>query len=111
VGAPLIAGGPSVFQQAIEEAFARAGVEPRFAFMAQYTAARCGLVAEGLGLAIVDPIPARELSALPIVLRPFQPRLPIATMLIRPDGRPPGNLAARFMSLLKTERDEVARKL
>jgi len=107
VGVPLIAGGPSVFQQAIEETFARAGIEPRFALMAQYTAARCGLVAEGLGLAIVDPLPARELTGLPIVLRPFQPCLPIETMLIRPGGRPPGNLAARFINLLKAERDAV----
>jgi hypothetical protein len=76
-GAPLIAGGPSVFQQAIEETFARAGVEPRFALLAQYTVARRGLVVEGLGLAIVDPIPARELSGLPIVPRPFEPRLPL----------------------------------
>jgi DNA-binding transcriptional LysR family regulator len=107
VGVPLIAGGPSVFQQAIEETFARAGIEPHFALMAQYTAARCGLVAEGLGLAIVDPLPARELTGLPIVLRPFQPCLPLETMLIRPGGRPPGNLAARFINLLKAERDAL----
>jgi DNA-binding transcriptional LysR family regulator len=106
-GVPLIAGAPGVFQQAIEETFARAGIEPRFAFMAQYTAARCGLVAEGLGLAIVDPLPARELTGLPIVLRPFQPRLPIETMLIRPSRRPPGALAARFIELLKAERDAM----
>jgi DNA-binding transcriptional LysR family regulator len=109
-GSPLIAGGPGIFQQVIEETFARAGVEPRFALMAQYTAARCGLVAEGLGLAIVDPIPARELSGLPIVLRPFEPRLPIETMLIRPGGRPPSNLAARFIGVLKAERDAIAQK-
>jgi len=102
---PLIAGAPGVFQQATEETFARAGVEPRFALMAQYTSARCGLVAEGLGLAIVDPVPARELSGLPIVLRPFEPRLPIEMMLIRPGGKPPSNLAARFIGLLKAERD------
>jgi DNA-binding transcriptional LysR family regulator len=106
-GIPLIAGAPGVFQQAIEESFARAGVAPRFALMAQYTAARCGLVAEGLGLAIVDPLPARELTGLPIVLRPFQPRLPIETMLIRPGGMAPGSLAARFIELLKAERDAV----
>ena len=110
VDVPLIAGAPSMFQQAIEETFARAGVVPRFAFMAQYTAARCGLVAEGLGLAIVDPIPARELSGLPIVLRPFEPRLPIETMLIRPGGRPPSNLAARFISFLEAERDAIPQK-
>ncbi|RKF38176.1 LysR family transcriptional regulator [Paraburkholderia fungorum] len=107
-GIPLIAGAPGVFQRAIEESFAQAGIEPRFALMAQYTAARCGLVAEGLGLAIVDPLPARELTGLPIVLRPFQPRLPIETMLTRPGGRPPDSLTARFIDLLKAERDAVA---
>lgn len=109
-GESLIAGAPGVFQQAIEETFARAGIEPRFALMAQYTAARCGLVAEGLGLAIVDPVPARELTGLRIVLRSFEPRLPIETMLIRPAGRPPGNLAERLISLLNAERDALSPK-
>jgi hypothetical protein len=31
-------------------------------------------------------------------------------MLIRPGGRPPSNLAARFISLLKAERDAIAQK-
>jgi hypothetical protein len=75
--------------------------------MAQYTAARCGLVAEGLGLAIVDPVPARDLTGLPIAFRPFQPQLPIETMLLRPSGRPPGKLAERLMNLLKAERDAL----
>ncbi|MFD1301673.1 LysR family transcriptional regulator [Methylobacterium marchantiae] len=107
VGETLIAGAPGVFQQAIEEAFAQAGLSPRFSLMAQYTAARCGLVAEGLGLAIVDPLPARELAGLPIVLRPFRPRLPIETVLIRPAGRPPGRLAQRLIGHLETERDAL----
>ena len=78
---------PWVFQQAIEDAFEQAGIEPRFQLMAQYTTARCGLVAEGLGLAIVDPVPARDLTGLAFVLRPFRPRIPIETVLIRPAGR------------------------
>jgi hypothetical protein len=81
VGVPLIAGGPGVFQQAIEETFARAGIAPRFALMAQCTAARCALVAEGLGLAIVDPLPARELAGLPVVLRPFSLACPLRRCL------------------------------
>jgi hypothetical protein len=64
-------------------------------------------VAEGLGLAIVDPVPARDLTGLPIALRPFQPQLPIETMLLRPSGRPPGKLAERLMNLLKAERDAL----
>lgn len=73
-GEPLIAGPAGAFQAALESAFARAGVHPRFVHTAQYTAARCGLVAEGLGLAIVDPLPARELTGTATVLRPFRPR-------------------------------------
>lgn len=108
---PLIAGAPGVLQQAVEASFARAGIEPRFALMAQYTAARCGLVAEGLGVAIVDPLPARELKGLPLVLRPFRPLLPIETVLIRPGGMPPDGLTARFIDLLGVERDEVMSSL
>ncbi|GJD93170.1 Octopine catabolism/uptake operon regulatory protein OccR [Methylobacterium iners] len=107
-GELLIAGGSGDLQQASEEAFARAGIVPRFAFMAQYTAPRCGLVAEGLGLAIVDPVPARELADLSIVLRPFEPSLPIKTMLIRPAGRPLGNLAERLIASLNAERDALS---
>jgi hypothetical protein len=55
----------------------------------------------------VNPMPARELTGLPIVLRPFQPSLPIETMLIRPSGRPPSNLIARFINFLKAERDAL----
>ncbi|WP_026597464.1 LysR family transcriptional regulator [Methylobacterium sp. 77] len=104
---PLIAGGSGAFQRAVEEAFAEARIAPHFRLMAQYTAARCGLVAEGLGIAIVDPIPARELTELPIVLRPFRPRLPIETMLIRPAGRPPSRLAHRLIGHLHAERDRL----
>lgn len=108
-GEILIAGFPGDFQQAVEGAFAQAGLAPRFTLTAQYTAARCGLVAEGLGIAIVDPIPARDLTGLPIVLRPFAPRVPIETVLIRSAG-PPSNLTERMVSFLKAERDTLPLK-
>ena len=106
-GELLIAGAPGAFQQTVEETFSRAGIEPRFALMAQYTAARCGLVAEGLGLALVDPIAARDLTSLPIILRSFQPRVPIETVLIR-SAQSPGNLAERLISFLSAERDALS---
>ncbi|GLS45053.1 LysR family transcriptional regulator [Methylobacterium brachythecii] len=104
---PMISGGAGVFQQSVEAIFAAAGVAPRFVFMAEYTAARCGLVAEGMGLAIVDPVPAREFSGAALTLRPFQPELPIETMLLRPAGRPVSQLAERLIGLLKQERDAL----
>ena len=105
---PMIAGAPGPLQRGVEAAFADAGLVPRFAFTAQYTAARCGLVAEGLGVAIVDPLPARALAGLPIVLRPFRPRLIIETVMIHPAGRPPGRLVERLMAHLRAQRDALA---
>lgn len=102
-GETMIAGGAGAFQEAVAARFAEAGLAPRFPFLAQYTAARCGLVAEGLGLAIVDPVPAR-MVALPIVLRPLVPGLPIETWLLRPADRPPGRLAERLVAILTEER-------
>ena len=106
-GLPLIAAGSGTVQPAVEAAFAAAGVTPRFTLMAEYTVARCGLVAQGLGIAVVDPLPARELTSLPIVLRPFRPDAPIETLLLRPAGRPPGRLAERLIAHLRTERDAL----
>ncbi|MEL6061011.1 MULTISPECIES: LysR family transcriptional regulator [unclassified Methylobacterium] len=107
-GLPLISAGAGSVQPSVEAAFAEAGVTPRFEMMAEYTAARCGLVAQGLGLAIVDPVPARELTGLPIVLRPFRPEAPIETFLLRPAGRPTSRLAERLIVHLKAERDALA---
>lgn len=105
-GVPIIAGAPGAFQNAVEAALSHAGIVPRFSLLAQYTAARCGLVAEGMGVAIVDPLPARALAHLPIVLKPFRPAVPIQTVLIQPGGKPAGILARRFISLLNKERDD-----
>lgn len=110
-GEALIAGAAGRFQDSVEDAFARAGLAPRFTHTAQYTTARCGLVAEGLGLAIVDPIPACDLSGLPIVLRPFRPALPIETVLLRPTGRRSGRLTDGFIAILRTERDRLLTEL
>ena len=104
---PLISGGPGPFQEVVETAFAADGIVPRIVLTAQFTAARCGLVAEGMGVTIVDPLPARDLSGLPIVLRPFRPALPIETMLLTPAGRPPGRLTERLVRLLRLERDAL----
>lgn len=106
-GVPLISAGAGSVQPSVEAPFAEAGVTPCFAMMAEYTPARCGLVAQGLGIAIVDPVPAWELTGLPIVLRPFRPEAPIETFLLRPAGRPTSRLAERLIVHLKAERDAL----
>ncbi len=104
-GVPLIAGAPGAFQRAVEEAFAAAGLVPRFVHTAQYTAARCGLVGEGLGAAIVDPVAARQVAGPDVALRPLRAAIPIETVLVRPAGRPASVPADRLVAILEAERD------
>ncbi len=104
-GVPLIAGSPGAFQSAVEAAFGESGVAPRFVHAAQYTAARCALVAEGLGAAVVDPVAARLVAGPRVALRALRPAILIVTVLVRPTGRPPSAVAERLIALLKAERD------
>ena len=64
---------------------------------------RCALVAQGLGFSIVDPIVAGDLAGSKIVLKPFVPRLEIATVLLFPSQRPQSRLARQFCDLLRAE--------
>lgn len=107
-GVPLIAGAPGAFQRSVEEAFAAAGVAPRFVHAAQYTAARCGLVAEGLGAAVVDPAAARAVAGPRVALRALKPAIPLETALVRPAGRATSAVAERLIALLEAERDAGA---
>ncbi|MFB9262810.1 LysR substrate-binding domain-containing protein [Bradyrhizobium erythrophlei] len=90
----------------LERIFDDAKVEVRTIAEIQYSMQRCGLVAQGLGFSIVDPIVARDFSSSRIVLKPFVPRLEITTVLLSPSQRPQSRLALQFCDLLRTETAE-----
>ena len=58
------------------------------------------LVAEGMGLAIVDPYSASDFTSRGVVLRPFEPVCAIDYSMIQPSIRPPSILAQEFSSAL-----------
>lgn len=60
----------------------------------------CGLVAEGMGLAIVDPYSASDFIDRGVVLRPFEPACAIDYSMIRPSIRPPSIVAQEFSAAL-----------
>jgi hypothetical protein len=61
----------------------------------------CALVAEELGVAIVDPFTASSLRDKRIVRRRFRPRLPYDCALVTPAYRPEGRLVGDFANALR----------
>ena len=60
----------------------------------------CVLVAEGMGLAIVDPYSASDFVDRGVALRPFEPACAINYSMIQPSIRPPSIVAQEFSSAL-----------
>jgi DNA-binding transcriptional LysR family regulator len=105
---PMIAAPPSAPHQAeVERIFAAAGVQMRIVTETEYTAPRCALVAQGLGVAIVDPVAARGIANPAVVLRRFTPEIPIETMLLFPSGRPKSKLTEQLSMLLRSEQHRL----
>lgn len=103
-GEPMIAAPSSApHQSQLEWIFAAAKVEVRIVAEIQYSMQRCALVAQGLGISIVDPIVARDFGTSRFTIKAFTPRVPIRTTLLFPSQRPPSRLTAQFCDLLRAE--------
>jgi DNA-binding transcriptional LysR family regulator len=62
--------------------------------------ATCAFVAQGLGVAVINPFAAYDCRALGIVLRRFRPMIELALGLGRPVFGPPSSLAEAFAAVL-----------
>ena len=101
---PLIAfeRGSSV-RRVFDAAFARAGVVPRIALEANDLALVRGLVARGIGLAIL-PRSFAELPGPPIAIRPLSPALRLAVVLWWRRGRHLSPAARTFVEFARAHR-------
>lgn len=101
-GLPFIAiGGEGIFQLRIRRALEAAGAAPRTRLIApsSATAARC--VAEGIGLAVLDPFAGALLDTSRVAVRPVEPLLAYELALFRPAGTAPSPLMQSFAALLR----------
>lgn len=96
----------------VDEVFAEAGVERHITLETPYSMITCTLVAQGLGVAIVNPLAAQDYRHMGVVMRPFRPSIEHAAHLIYPKGRPENRLVSTFVEILKEvtteERAELA---
>lgn len=63
----------------------------------------CVLVANGVGVSIIDPITARLNKHRPIKIIPFEPEIPFTLAIARPLNTPVSLLAQSFIDLIKQE--------
>ena len=89
------------YRQVVDALFEEAGVERRLAVETDSAVAVCAMVRHGLGLAIVNPLTAREMAGPGLVVRPLAVSIPFRVVLVRPLERPGNPLVARFAAALK----------
>ncbi|BBK41174.1 LysR family transcriptional regulator [Allostella vacuolata] len=85
----------------IDQVFERHGVERVMSLETQYSATLCMLVAEGLGVSIVNPIALRDFAHRGLVARRFEPGVVFRSYLLQPRHRPHSRLAEAFLATMR----------
>jgi len=91
--------------------FERAGISRNITLETPYSSITCALVAQGLGVAIVNPIAAQDYQHMGVVTRPFRPSISHVATLIYPKGRSKDRLVSSFVEILKVVALESQRAL
>lgn len=92
-------------QRRLEVAFAEAGIEPRFVIETPYSATQCSLVLAGAGLAVTNPLVAREFVALGLRCIPLAFSLPFRALLAFNPRQAQSRAAQEFVSFCRRHID------
>lgn len=99
----------------IDRLFERRGIARVMSLETQYSATLCTLVAEGLGVSIVNPIALRDFAHRGLVVRRFEPRVVFRSSILVPPRRPRSRLAEAFLATMRqvyeSERDYIRQVL
>ncbi len=97
----------------VTERFSEAGITPRVVAESQPSYAACGLVAEGLGVAIVDPFTPSIFPGESLSVVPFEPIIPFDVFLVVHAERPLTRAVQTLIDLVVVEFDRTdgARRL
>ena len=101
-GQPMVAQARSLqLPPKLIAAFASAGAQLNTVVEAEFIASLCGLVAAGIGWALVDPLSADGFGNLGLVARPFEPAIRYEIGVFHRRDREPSMLAAAFLEKLE----------
>ncbi|MEM8664433.1 MAG: LysR substrate-binding domain-containing protein [Pseudomonadota bacterium] len=105
-GIPMVAlAHQTITASYVAERFAEAGVHPLVHAESQPSYSACGLVAQGIGPAIVDPFTPLLFPAERIVTVPFSPTTPFDIYLVAHSERPLSRAAEALVGFLCDEMD------
>lgn len=88
------------YRQAIDALFAREGVTRQMQWEASSAVAVCALVAQGLGVAIVNPLTAAAMASAALVQRPLSVGIPFGVHALLPQVAPEHPLCAPLLQAL-----------
>jgi DNA-binding transcriptional LysR family regulator len=112
-GQPFISiGRDTPFRYVIDRAFSDAGVERNVVTEASHFATAYALVAEGVGLAVIDPFSTIAcFSKDNVYVRPFEPELKFVVNLLRPSNTPTPGLVTEFLTHLSHEQRAMGHRI
>jgi DNA-binding transcriptional LysR family regulator len=99
------------YRAAIDGLFAQAGVQRRLQLQTTSSVAACALVAQGLGVAVVNPYTALACASETLQWRPLSQAIPYQLALIRPLRRPLAQGVDALAAALREACSEVAAQL
>lgn len=89
----------------IDKVFDTAGVQTRIVVETQYSLTICGLVRNGVGVALVNPISLEGLDLTGIKVATFSPSVQFRSLLVFPPANKLSLLAQAFLDFAEIERD------
>ncbi len=89
-------------RQLVERVFNLLGIDVNTRFEANRSETACGMVAEGMGISIVDPFSARAWRE-HIAIRPFEADVPCDVYMVRSRNEEPSLLLSAFVDDLRAE--------
>lgn len=100
----------NLLQQRIMQRFQAAGVRLDVVGDSSYAAPICALVAEGVGVSIVDALTAWAYEGRGVTVRPFEPAVQYELKLIYPAGQPRSERVAALAQLLRSHLQVLAER-
>ena len=91
----------SLFQQRIMQRFEAAGVRVDIVCESSFSAPICALVAQGVGVSVLDALTAWAYEGSGIVVRPFEPAIPYELKIVHSVGQPRTDRANALSMLLR----------
>lgn len=87
----------------IDNVFEQKRVSRSLTMETQYSAAIYALVAEGIGVSIVNPIPLLEFADRNVIARRFEPAIVLRSFILKPRQRPKSRLIDEFLKILRSQ--------